>query len=114
MMRIGPFGIWEIVIILVAILLLFGSQRLPELARNFGRSFKEFRKGVKEITGDIEADIKDIKSDIQMEMKDIRSDIALEMKEIRSDMVIDTDEDGREKVSTSKPSVPAVGKADNA
>ncbi len=113
-MRIGPFGVWEIVIILAAVLLLFGAQRLPELARTVGRSFREFRKGVKEITGDIEADIKDIKSDIQMEVKEIKDDIQMEIKDIRSDILIDTGEDGREKVNTGKPPVPTVRKVDNA
>lgn len=56
-MRIGPFGIWEILIILVVILLLFGPKRLPELAKNVGQSVREFRKGIKDMKNDIEADI---------------------------------------------------------
>jgi sec-independent protein translocase protein TatA len=56
-MRIGPFGIWEILIILVVILLLFGPKRLPELAKNVGQSVREFRKGIKDIKNDIEADM---------------------------------------------------------
>ncbi len=55
-MRIGPFGIWEILIILVVVLLLFGPRRLPELAKNVGQSVREFRKGIKDIKNDIEAD----------------------------------------------------------
>jgi sec-independent protein translocase protein TatA len=57
MMRIGPFGIWEILIILVVVLLLFGPKRLPELAKNVGQSVREFRKGIKDMKNDIEADI---------------------------------------------------------
>ena len=34
-MRIGPFGIWEILIILVVVLLIFGPRRLPETASSF-------------------------------------------------------------------------------
>jgi sec-independent protein translocase protein TatA len=38
----------EILIILVVVLLLFGSKKLPDLARSIGASAKEFRKGVED------------------------------------------------------------------
>lgn len=41
-------GHWEWLLVLLAVLLLFGSKRLPELARSLGRSLSEFRKGRKE------------------------------------------------------------------
>ena len=44
------FGIWELLIVLAVILLLFGS-RLPNLARSLGQSIVEFKKGVKELEG---------------------------------------------------------------
>jgi sec-independent protein translocase protein TatA len=44
------FGGWEIVIVLVIILLLFGARKLPDLARSIGASAKEFRKGLEEGT----------------------------------------------------------------
>lgn len=45
---ISGIGIWQLVIVLAIVLLLFGS-RLPSLARSFGQSITEFKKGVKEI-----------------------------------------------------------------
>jgi len=36
---------FEILLLLLAILLLFGAKRLPDLARAIGRSLGEFRKG---------------------------------------------------------------------
>ena len=42
------FNGWEIVIVLVIILLLFGARKLPDLARSIGASAKEFRKGLDE------------------------------------------------------------------
>ncbi|MDA8745402.1 twin-arginine translocase TatA/TatE family subunit [Rubripirellula amarantea] len=41
-------GIWQIMIVLVVVLLLFGN-RLPSLARSMGMSLTEFKKGLKEI-----------------------------------------------------------------
>ena len=41
-------GITELIIILVILLLLFGSSRLPQLARGMGKSNNEFKKGIGE------------------------------------------------------------------
>ena len=41
-------GGWEIVIVLVIVLVLFGAAKLPALARSIGASAKEFRKGLDE------------------------------------------------------------------
>jgi sec-independent protein translocase protein TatA len=42
-------GTQEIVLILIILLLLFGANKLPELARSLGVSVKEFKKAMKEI-----------------------------------------------------------------
>lgn len=55
-MRIGPLGVWEILIILVVILLIFGPRRLPEMAKGIGQSVREFRKGIRDIREDITKD----------------------------------------------------------
>lgn len=41
-------GYQELMIILVIVLLLFGAQKLPELARGLGKSVSEFKKGQSE------------------------------------------------------------------
>ena len=57
--NLGP---WEILLILVVILILFGARRLPELARGLGQGINEFRDAVdsskKEIIDGIENDSK--------------------------------------------------------
>lgn len=53
-MRIGPLGIWELLIILVVVLLIFGPRRLPEMAKGIGQSVREFRKGIKDMKNDFE------------------------------------------------------------
>jgi sec-independent protein translocase protein TatA len=52
-------GMPEIILIALAILLLFGGKKIPELMRGLGKGVSEFKKGVK----DIEDDIKDVKND---------------------------------------------------
>ncbi len=41
-------GMPQLILILVIVLLLFGSRRLPELARSIGSSMGELRKGMNE------------------------------------------------------------------
>jgi len=44
-MNLGPT---ELIIILAIVLLLFGSRKLPDLARSLGKSSREFKKGLQE------------------------------------------------------------------
>ena len=43
---IGGLGMQELIIILIILLLLFGSTRLPQLAKGMGKSIREFKKGI--------------------------------------------------------------------
>jgi sec-independent protein translocase protein TatA len=52
-MNLGPT---ELIIILVIVLVLFGSTRLPKLARSMGQASKEFKKGISEGDNDEEGD----------------------------------------------------------
>ena len=45
-MNFGNLGFMEILLILVAVLLLFGAKRLPEIGASFGKSIKEFKRGL--------------------------------------------------------------------
>ena len=44
-------GSQELLVILVIVLVLFGANRLPQLARSLGSSLKEFKKGIDEAQG---------------------------------------------------------------
>ncbi len=52
--RLPSIGVWELLLILAVLLLLFGARRLPEIARSLGKSSKEFKKGMKEGARDAE------------------------------------------------------------
>jgi sec-independent protein translocase protein TatA len=43
----GTFGFWEILIIFVIIILIFGTSRIPELGRGLGEGIKNFKKSLK-------------------------------------------------------------------
>jgi TatA/E family protein of Tat protein translocase len=47
-MNIFGLGPAEILLILFVLLLFFGKDRLPELAKSIGRSFRELKNGVTE------------------------------------------------------------------
>ena len=46
-MILGAFGPWQFVLILVAILLLFGGRKIPELMKGLGQGMKEFKDASK-------------------------------------------------------------------
>ena len=45
-MRVGPFGIWELLAVLAIILLIFGARRLPEIGSSLGRGIRTFKSAV--------------------------------------------------------------------
>ncbi|MFH1196525.1 MAG: twin-arginine translocase TatA/TatE family subunit [bacterium] len=57
--NLGP---WEIMIIVLVILLLFGAKKIPELAQGIGKGMKEFRKALKDVESEIKVDDKDQKN----------------------------------------------------
>ena len=57
----GFAGGWEWVIIVLAVLILFGAKKIPEFARGLGKGVKEF----KDAKDDIEESINDAKDDIE-------------------------------------------------
>jgi sec-independent protein translocase protein TatA len=46
-----PFGIgqWELIVLGVVVLLIFGSSRLPKIGRDLGRSLREMKETVEDI-----------------------------------------------------------------
>ncbi len=59
----GLPGHWEIVIVLMVILLLFGGKKLPELAKGLGRGLRLFKRELKGMKEDVEADAHEKKQD---------------------------------------------------
>lgn len=52
-LAIGPLGTWEMVIIAVLVLVLFGAKKLPTFARSLGKSMGEFKKAREEFESEL-------------------------------------------------------------
>lgn len=48
---IGP---WEILLIFLVVLLLFGAKRIPEIAKGLGKGITEFKRGMQDVKDEIE------------------------------------------------------------
>ena len=80
-------GGWEILVVMVIVLMLFGAKKIPEIARGLGKGIREFKKITSEIKTEFEKetevldDLKNIKDDITT-----NSDIAKDIKDIKKNI----------------------------
>lgn len=56
----GNLGVPELLIILLVVLVFFGSKKIPELAQGLGKGIREFRKATRDIEDVVEKDLKKI------------------------------------------------------
>ena len=49
----GNLGMWEMLIILFIVMLLFGARRLPEIGGSLGKGIREFKGSLKEVEGEL-------------------------------------------------------------
>lgn len=68
----------EIFIVLIIVLLLFGSKKIPEFAKGLGKGIRYF----KDATDEIQRDIQDTVNDVKSESKAIKNstDISEDLK----------------------------------
>lgn len=52
-------GGWEIAIILLIVLIIFGPSKLPQMGKAMGQAIKEFKKAGKELRNEVEDDNED-------------------------------------------------------
>ena len=79
----------EIVILGLAVLLLFGSKKIPEMARGLGKGMREFRKAADDIKrelNDSAPEITDELKDIGKNIKDSTDDLAGDFKKFTDDL----------------------------
>ena len=56
-MGLGP---WEIGLIILVVIILFGGKKLPELARGLGLGLREFMKATREIKDEVKSATEDV------------------------------------------------------
>ena len=61
----GPGG-GEIMVILLLVLLLFGSKKIPEFAKGLGKGIRQFKDATDGIQRDIQNNVRDVKSDLDV------------------------------------------------
>ena len=64
-MGLGP---WEIALVILVIIILFGGKKLPELARGLGLGLRGFKKAKQEIKDEVE-NVTDEVEDIEKEVE---------------------------------------------
>ncbi len=100
-------GLPELLIIAAIALIIFGPNKLPELAKAFGRAMREFKKATDEVKESFEAetrDLEEIKSAITDE--NILQDLAREIS--------NPEEPSPETVTTEEPALEALGQTETA
>ncbi|HAU59203.1 MAG TPA: twin-arginine translocase TatA/TatE family subunit [Opitutae bacterium] len=67
---IGNIGGWEVILVFLIVLLLFGAKKVPELFRSLGKGVNEFRKAKSEW----ESDISDVMNQEPLEDHDFKKE----------------------------------------
>jgi len=80
----APPGAMEIGLIVVAIIILFGASKIPELARSLGKATGEFKKGKQEI----ERELTDVEKSIKETPEETKSS---KVKQMARDLGISTE-----------------------
>ena len=59
----GSLGLWEVILIVLVIVLLFGGKKIPELMHGVGKGVKSFKKGMQEVEDEFKDATKELESD---------------------------------------------------
>ena len=55
----GHIGMSEVILIVLAVIVLFGVKKLPEIGSALGKAIREFKKAGKDIETEVKADAED-------------------------------------------------------
>jgi sec-independent protein translocase protein TatA len=87
-MNFFGMGTWEIMIILIAALVIFGPNRLPEIAGKMGKTVRDLRQMSTDLTSELEknSDIKELRKTIQGEFGDAKNQLSSVGNTVKKDV----------------------------
>ncbi|MFB6317326.1 twin-arginine translocase TatA/TatE family subunit [Saccharicrinis sp. FJH54] len=75
----------ELIIVILAILILFGADKIPEFARMFGKGMREFRKATEDIKREFNEETRELRDDIETEKQSLTDKIREFRDELNTD-----------------------------
>ena len=108
---IGPL---EVILIIIIGLLIFGPQKLPQMARDIGKAFSSFKKASMNLTAEIEKELDDVKKEVknitsEEDLQDVKKGLESfkkELEDIKSEKEPNSKQPDRKIVGAEKPSNP--------
>ena len=92
----------HILIVMIVVLMLFGADKIPEVAKGIGKGMRDFkkatddiRKEIEESTRDIRTDMNDIQSSIRTGVNDFSEKLQKNANDVSQSMKIDINRDLR-------------------
>lgn len=81
-------GTGELVVIILFILLFFGSKSIPDFARTLGKGMREFRNASDSIKREISNSVKDLDKEVQQKRTDIEQEYRRTLDQIEDETPI--------------------------
>jgi sec-independent protein translocase protein TatA len=82
------FGTTELILILAVFLLLFGADKLPELAYSLGKSAKEFKKAQMEVENELTMPKKHF-DDVDIKIHNLAIDMGIDTKNKTTERLVE-------------------------
>jgi Tat protein translocase TatB subunit len=67
-------GLQELVVIFVIALLVFGPNKLPELARAMGKGVAQLKRALSDIKSEVDVEVKDIENDLKSDINSLKGE----------------------------------------
>lgn len=97
-------GLPELLIIVAIALIVFGPNKLPELARAFGKAMREFRKATEEVKESFQAETKDL--------EELKSTLNEERDKFLTDLTEGVSETSEETSTPSKATIETLAQSE--
>jgi sec-independent protein translocase protein TatA len=76
----------EIFVIIIIALLLFGAEKLPDIAKTIGKGMRDFKRATDDIRNEIETSTSDFRKDLTDVSDSIKKDVSTYADKLKNDM----------------------------